>query len=212
ARELFLYLLFNGPESRERLSVAFWPDSPTKQVRAVFHTTLYRARQALGENAIIFRDGVYLINPDLNLWCDAIELENFTRQARLLPMRDARTENLWSKAVNLYHGDFLPGRDIDWVFYRRQTLLEAYIEALVGVGNCARARHSFRDAITSFRHALDADPYREDAHRAIMMCFAELGEKHQVLAHFQRMQDLFLTELGLDPSEETVSLADQLLK
>lgn len=212
ARELFLYLLFNGSESRERLSLVFWPDSPTKQVRSIFHTTLYRARQALGENAILFQDGVYFISPELNLWCDALELENFTRQARLMPPRDARTENLWRKAINLYHGDFLPGWDVDWVYYRRQSLLEAYLEALMGAGNCARARQDFRDAITSFRQVLDTDPYLEDAHRAIMMCFADLGEKHQVLAHFQRMQDLFQDELGLAPSEETVALADQLLK
>jgi LuxR family maltose regulon positive regulatory protein len=212
ARELFLYLLFNGPESRERLSLAFWPDSPAKQVRSIFHTTLYRARQALGENAILFQDGVYYISPELNLWCDALELENFTRQARLLPLRDARTENLWRKAIDLYHGDFLPGWDVDWALYRRQSLLEAYLEALMGAGNCARARQDFRDAITSFRRVLDMDPFLEDAHRAIMLCFADLGEKHQVLAHFQRMQDLFQEELGLDPSEETLELADDLLK
>jgi two-component SAPR family response regulator len=58
-------------------------------VRSNFHTTLYRARQALGERVIVFHDGFYRINPDLDLWCDAHELEKLVRQARFMPPRCA---------------------------------------------------------------------------------------------------------------------------
>jgi LuxR family maltose regulon positive regulatory protein len=212
AREIFLYLLFNGPDSREQISLFFWPDSPSSQVRSNFHTTLYRARQALGERVIMFQDGLYLIDPDLDLWCDARELENLAGQARLMPPRDARTEELWRKAVALYHGDFLPSMDADWVAYRRESLLETYLEALNGLGNCARVRHDSREALRAYQRVLEIDPYREDTHRAIMMCYAELGEKQQILAQFRRLQTLLRDELGLGPSVETSSLANSLLK
>lgn len=212
AREIFLHLLFNGPESREQISLAFWPDSPTSQVRSNFHTTLYRARQALGERVIVFQDGYYRINPDLDLWCDAHELEKLVRQARFMPPRDARTEDLWRKAADLYHGDFLPSMDTDWVIYRRESSLECYIEALNGLGNCARVRHDSREALRAYQRVLEIDPYREDTHRAIMTCYAQLGEKQQILAHFRRLQTLLDEELGLEPSSETASLANSLLK
>jgi LuxR family maltose regulon positive regulatory protein len=212
AREMFLYLLFNGPESRERISLIFWPDSPIRQVRSNFHTTLYRARQALGENVINHADGFYFVDPSLGLWCDVLEFEDLIQQARLMPPRDARTENLWQKAVDLYHGDFLPSWDHEWVLYRRQSLFDNYLEALIGLGACARARHNSREALVAFRHALDVDPYCEAAHRGIMLCYDDLGEKKQALAQFNQLRNLLLDELGVEPSDETLDLADQLLE
>jgi len=211
ARELFFYLLFNDATSREQMSLVFWPDSSPKRVRANFHTTLYRARQAVGEHVITFQDGLYQINPDIDLWCDAQEMETATGAARLLSSRDARTEDLWDRAVKLYRGDFLPSWDAEWVIYRRENLAEAYLEALVGLGDCARARKNLKEAVAAFRRALDVDPYREDIHRAIMICYAENGEKQQVMAHWQKLQDLLRLELGIAPSAETLELAESLL-
>jgi len=118
---------------------------------------------------------------------------------------------MWRRAVELYQGDFLPSWDAEWVIYRREDLLEAYIEALIGMGNCARARNDLREALATYRRALDADPYREDVHRAIMICYAESGEKKQVLDHLQKLQALLRADLAIDPSAETISLADDLL-
>jgi len=212
AREMFYYLLFNGAESRERISLVFWPDSSVSRVRSNFHTTLYRARQALGENVIIYHDGLYTLNPDVDLWCDAHELENLAQQARLLSIRDARTEDLWRRAVALYNGDFLPSWDDEWVIYRREGLFEIYVEALVGLGQCASARNDHRSALRSFRRALDADPFREDIHRAIMMCYADMGDKYQAHAQFMRLKALLDEEMGIEPSDETIELLNTLLK
>jgi DNA-binding SARP family transcriptional activator len=211
ARELFLYLLFVGPQSREQISLEFWPDSSTKRVRSNFHTTLYRARQALGENVITFKDDVYLIDPELDVWCDAQELESLAVQARLLSPRDVRTEDLWRRAVSLYRGDFLPSLDAEWVATRRETLREIHLEALIGLGECARARGDFREALGVFRRALGLEPYREDIHRSIMTCYAERGEKQKVLLHLRELQRLFRQELAAEPSLETLALAETLL-
>ena len=212
ARELFLYLLFFGPETRERISLAFWPDSSLKRVRSNFHTTLYRARQALGENVIMFVDDLYQINPDIDLWCDAHELQTLTKQARLLPPRDARTEDLWRRAVDLYRGDFLPSLDPSWVIPLRESLREAYLEALIGLGECARARNDLHNAVNAFKRALEEEPYREDIHRSIMMCYAQMGERKLILGHLQTLEELLDEELGVEPSEETVALARRLLE
>jgi LuxR family transcriptional regulator, maltose regulon positive regulatory protein len=191
--------------------VLFRSDSSQKSVRSNFHTTLYRARQALGENVIVFRDGLYQVTDEIDLWCDAHELDDLTVQARLLPPRDARTEDLWRRAARLYQGDFLLSVDMDWVLPRREALREAYLEALLGIGECARARNDLREALAVFKHALDIDPYREDVHRIIMTCYAEQGEKRLILAHFRRLQDLLREELAVEPSQETVDLARSLL-
>jgi len=211
AREMFYYLLFHGGQTRERISLDFWPDSSPARVRSNFHTTLYRARQALGENVIVYHEGVYTLNPEVDLWCDAHELENLVQQARLLSVRDARTEDLWQRAVALYQGDFLPSWDAEWVIYRREGLFEAYLEALIGLGQCATARGDHRAALRAYRRALDADPFREDVHRAVMICYAELDDKRQVRNHFEKLRELLMEEMGIEPSDETLDLVDKLL-
>lgn len=60
ARELFFYLLFMGAKRRREISLDFWPDTNPQKVRSNFHTTLYRVRQALGDNIIVFKDKQYI--------------------------------------------------------------------------------------------------------------------------------------------------------
>ena len=211
AREMFLYLLFVGQQTREDLSLAFWPDSASKQVRSNFHTTLYRARRALGENVILFQDNYYHINTDIDLQCDAFELKTLVAQARLMPVRDARTEDLWNRAVNLYHGEFLTTVDAEWASPLRETFREMHLEALIGLGECARARSDFRQALNVYKQALQLDPYREDIHRAVMTCYAQKGEKRKILSHLNELQQLLWQELAVKPSSETMTLVRSLL-
>ncbi len=213
AKELFFYLLFNGPATLPQICLVFWPDSSSQRVRSNFHTTLHRARHAVGADAIPFDEASeqYLINPELDLWCDAFQFEALVREARLLPPRDARAEDLWRKAVDLYKGDFLPTLDMDWVYPRREALREIYLEALVGLSECARARNDFQEALEALQRAEEVDPYRENVHRAIMICYAQMGEKPRIRTHLDRLRNLFRTEFGTDPSPETIRLANMLL-
>lgn len=211
SRELFLYLLLVGPTRREELSLNFWPDSSSRQVRANFHTTLYRTRQALGENVIVLSDQHYMVNPEIALWCDVHEMETIIQQAQLLSARDARTEDLWRKAVNLYKGEFLPSITSDWANYYRERLQETYIEAVNGAANSLRARGNFQEALLLLKRALNIDPYREDIYRAVMQCYADLGERKQVLTYYRRLQSVLDQELAIKPSQETETLVERLL-
>ncbi|MBI5669076.1 MAG: tetratricopeptide repeat protein [Chloroflexi bacterium] len=212
ARELFLYLLLIGPASREELSLLFWPDNSSRQVRNNFHTTLYRARQALGENVIILDDDRYCINPDVALWCDVHDMQKLIQQAQLLSARDARTEDMWHKAVRLYKGEFLPSILSNWAAFQREKWQETYIEALIGAANCSRARGNLQESLSLLKQAVHVNPYREDIYRAIMQCYADLGERQEVLACYQNLERLFREELGIKPSQETIALVERLLR
>ena len=211
AREMFLYLQFNGPSNREAISLAFWPDASPERVRSNFHTTLYRARQAVGEDVILFEDGRYLINPDVDIWCDAIEMEKACDLARLLPPRDARTEDLWRQAVDLYQGSLLPSLYADWIERRRTTVEELYMESLLGMSECARARRDYQAALRWLGRALDIDPLREDIHRTLMITYSKMGERRLVARQYEMLRQHLHQEMGILPSQETESLARLLL-
>jgi ATP/maltotriose-dependent transcriptional regulator MalT/DNA-binding SARP family transcriptional activator len=210
AREFFLYLILEGPQTRDAISLAFWPDSSIKAVRSNFHTTLYRARQALGDNVVMFEDDRYRINPEIELTCDALIVEENVRQARVLRPVDPVAEDLFRRAIELYRGDLLPSMDAPWIDLHRERLFELFMEALHGAGQCARARQGQREAITLFLRALEHDPYRENIHRALLATYAEFGETVQVVRHFRKMQDLFQRDLGISPSPETLALVKSL--
>src|SRR5258708_11584816 len=209
---MFLCLIFEGPITRENLGLLFWPDSLPKHVNGNVHTALYYTRRALGDNIVSHENKQYLINPDIDVWCDVMEMQNLTSQARLLSPYDARTEDLWRRAANLYHGEFLPDLATDWVLPYRERLRETYIEALVGMAECARARGDLREALGRFKRANELEPYREDIHQAIMMCYAARGAMQKVLAHFQALKKLFRQDLDIDPSAKTQDLVTNLLR
>lgn len=211
ARELFFYLLFMGPQRRETISLGFWPDSPAERVRSNFHTTLYRLRQALGENVVVYNNELYSINPDVDIWCDAREFDKLVQHALNLSIRDARTEDLFRRAVDLYQGDFLPLLDAEWITTHREHLRETYLDSVIGLGYCADARMDYRQALNFFKQALKLDYFREDVHRAIMSSYANLGERQKIFAHLKHMQDIFRQELAMEPTKEIVAWAKRLL-
>jgi len=211
AKELFFYLLFNSPVTREQASLEFWPDADPQKVRSNFHTTLWRARQAVGEDVILHNGERYLINPDVRIWCDAFEVEELARQGRPLPPRDARAEDLWSQAAALYGGEFLPGIYQNWADVRRRAFEDLYVESLLSLSECARSRKDFREALRWLGRAMEAEPLSEDVHRALMITYSQMGEKHRVAGQYETLTRLLRRELGTSPSEETVSLARLLL-
>jgi LuxR family maltose regulon positive regulatory protein len=211
ARRLFFYLLLKGAATREQLELALWPESSPQQVKLKFHTTLHRARHAVGTNTIHYEDELYSIDRHLDLWSDAVEFGALVQEARLSPPSRAHTESLWRRASGLYTGELLPAIDADWLVSQREAFHEMYLESLFAMGNCVRQRGNVREAISIYQQALEIDPYREDIHRAVLSSYAALGESPLVRRHIERLTQLFDLDLGITPSVETRMLAQSLL-
>lgn len=211
ARKLFFYLLLKGAATRDQLGLALWPESGSQQVKLKFHSTLHRARNAVGTNAIQFEEELYSISPDLDLWCDAVEFGTLVQEARLSPPSRAHSETLWRRAVELYTGELLPDVDAEWLISAREGLHEMYLESLFALGNCIRQRSGLREAIPIYQQALEIDPYREEIHRAMLSCYAALGERSLVRRHVERLTQLLALDLGITPSVETRTLVQSLL-
>jgi len=44
-----------------------------------------------------------------------------------------------------------------------------------------------------------------------MICYSDLGEKHQIVTHLNRLTELLREELAVEPSPETIELVNRLL-
>jgi two-component SAPR family response regulator len=204
-KEVFLFILLNGPIERDAIGLVFWPDLSAKKVTNNFHNVLHRIRRALGADVVMTEKGRYRLG-DVDYWFDVKEFEALVKRARLLPPQDWQTEDLWQRSVKLYQGDFLPEAERVWCISKRETLREMYVEALIGMGKCHKARRGFEEAINWYQRALEVDELQEDVYRDIMLCYAEAGQRAEALAQYYRCQEVLGNELGIKPSNEIKDL------
>ncbi len=209
SKELFFYILMNGPLERDVIGLEFWPDSSRKKMSDSFHSTLYRIRRALGQDVIVADDGYYRLG-DHNYWFDVAEYELAVARARLLPPQDPQAERLWGQAVSLYQGDLLPEVDRMWCVPTRERLREMHLEALIGLGRCAEARREYDQAIDWYQRALTVDELREDICRHIMQCYIHAGLRSKAMAAYQRCRAVIERQLGVGVSAETERLAREI--
>jgi LuxR family maltose regulon positive regulatory protein len=208
-KELFFYILLHGPLERDAIGLVFWPDLPAKRVSNNFHSMLRRLRLALGADVVIAEDGRYRLG-DVDYWFDVEEFEALVERARLLPHQEWQTEDLWQRAIKLYRGDFLSRAERAWCVSKREALREMYIEALIGMGQCYKARRGFREAIDWYQRALEVDELQEDIYRYIMLCYSEAGQRAEALAQYNRYEEVLMEALGIEPSIEIRSLYKQI--
>ncbi len=202
ARELFYYILVNGPLGRDAIGAEFWPELTTRGVKDNFHNALYRVRRALGTDVVVSAEGRYRLG-DVDYWFDVEEFETLVERARLLPPQDWQAQELWNRALALYRGDFLTEAERPWVVPKRETLRDMYVTALVGMGECHEARGWYK-------RALDVAKLREDIHRRIMSCYANAGRRAEALAQYDRCREALRRDLGVEPSTETTELYRQI--
>ena len=212
AREMFINILLCGPLSRASIGLHLWPDGTAQQVNSSFHATLRYLRKTLGHTVIRYQDGLYLVDPAIDCWCDVQAFEALIEAARIRPPVTPQAEALWRKATDLYKGDFLVEIDADWADIRRQALREMALDALVNLGRCLCAREDHKSALVSFQQALAIDPYREDIHRDLMRCYAGLGAQDRVMRQYRQLAQLLHHDLAVDPSSETQTLLAELTK
>ncbi|MGD8966891.1 MAG: BTAD domain-containing putative transcriptional regulator [Anaerolineae bacterium] len=208
AKELFFYILLHGAVERNAIGLVFWPDLPAQKVTSNFHSTLYRVRQAVGSDAVVVEDGRYRL--DVDYWFDVDQFDALFERARLLPPYDWQAEELWRRAVQLYHGELLPEVERAWVVVKRRELGDKYIEALVELGLCHEARGALEEAIDRYRQALELDELREDIHRRIMRTYADAGRRSDAIAQYRRFHNILRRELGIEPSRETTRLYQEI--
>jgi LuxR family transcriptional regulator, maltose regulon positive regulatory protein len=203
SREMFFQLLFASSLSRPAIASILWPESTEEQARENFNTTLYQARRAVGKDVILLEDGVYRISPDIEIWCDAYEIEKAAQTARFLSMMDPYGAQLLEKVVSLYQGEFLPGIEADWARPVRAKMRSHYIAALTRLGQSAQLAHDPHKAIAYWQQALAVDELDESVNLLVIKCYAlDLGQPHRAIEYYQSFKQLLMDELSVEPGKE----------
>jgi DNA-binding SARP family transcriptional activator len=184
-RELLVYLLMH-PEGRtkEQVGLAFWPEASAAQLRNSFHVTLHRLRKALrNPEWITLSNDRYRVDPAVISEFDVAEFEREVVAARrALKRREEGAVSSLDRALARYRGDFLDGEPAgDWHLEHRDRLQRLFVDALMELGDRQASEDRYAKAADAYRRVLARDDLNEDATRALMRCYARVGERAQAL-------------------------------
>jgi LuxR family maltose regulon positive regulatory protein len=204
----FLFASFPQGLSRDRATEMLWPEVSLDRGNSLFHSTLYRLRQALSKDFITRRDGAYRVNPDTGYRYDVSEFEGL---AELGKGSDGLAHIARLQAITLYRSPFLESCDLDWCFELRETLTTTMTNLLLKEAQYQARTDALARAEELYQRLLRLDPLDERAHRGVMWCRAKHNDRSGALRQLRECQQILEEELGVEPSPETVALGDTLL-
>ncbi len=227
ARSLFAYLVTyrDRPHTRDLLAGTFWPDLPDATARRRLSKALWQIGHAFrtargtpsqeGQDkagpplAVLVTEGdTVQLHPGLRLWLDVEEFGQQiagSRQQKFGPAVDGLL-----RAAELYRGEFLAGYYDDWAVLERERLQGMLLEALGRLVARYKGWGEYEPALRFARRLAAEEPWREEAHREVMRLCHLLGEHTEALKQFEICRQSLIEELGVDPSPETVALADEI--
>ena len=212
ARELFLFLLSN-PEgvSKNEILERLWGLEPTPSASNRFRVTVHRVRTALDRHDAIREEfGRYRVSSevlcatDIHRWYTTLERANHATDP-------TERLSLYQRALGMYHGDYLPGENADWVNGVREEHKAAYVRAALEVSLLHCDHGSCESAVGALVRALRADPYiGENYHQKLMTCLSVVEGKYASIEHYRRFIHFLREELSDAPMDETRDLAERI--
>ena len=207
--------------SRETLVTLLWPELEPSRARAGLRRNLSVLNKILqGEWLVVDRELVGT-DPDADLWLD---VEQFRKL--LLVWQDhghletdvcADCLTALAKAVSLYRDDFLAGFSLsdsasfdEWQFFQTDSLRRELASALERLVRGHSDQGAYEPAIRYALRWLALDPLHEPVQRWLMVLYAQAGQRATALRQYQECARILKEELGLSPSEDTLSLYEQI--
>ncbi len=220
AQALLAYLAVESARShtRDELAGLLWPEYPTASARASLRSVLANVRAVVDD-----RDAtppVFLVEHDtiqLNA-AHPIDVDTGFFDAPLpAPGRPMAEISHLEAAVARVRGPFLAGFSLpdsppfeEWVLVRREFYARRIAESLHFLAHHYEARQEQAKALSYARQWCEADPWNEAAHQLIMRLLAAQGQRSLAIAHFERCRQILADELEIEPSPETIDLAERI--
>lgn len=164
---------------------------------------------------LLFLQGSYLINPEIELWIDVEEFEQHWSLGRRLEREGKSAEVIreFELAEALYRGDYLEDEPYEnWTLLRREALKDTYLAILGKLADHSIGAANYESCVIYCQKILAKDPCREDAYRQLMRGYSRLGQRNRALHWYEICRRTIQAELDTTPDHETTALYHQLLR
>ena len=202
--------------AREAILEAVWPDTELNLATKSLYSLTYQLHKLLGDQLagaapVIQADGFYRLNTEAGVGLDTIWFESLAligeQQARAGDRSSAVQTYLC--AVELYQGDLIVSASAH-ALIAREFLRSRYLTLLAHLADESFADRNYLDSLSYATRLLSVDPCREDAHRMIMHCHLQHGERAQALHQYQLCKQILATEYDAIPEAATTDLFNRI--
>ena len=211
---LVAYLLMRrgGMVETSAIIDALWPEATTNPNSAL-KNLVYRFRKACdvagfaGSNLIVSAHGTYTINPELKIEIDCDQLEELAKDES-----ENRVASL-EQAVKLYRGNFCPNLAYkEWAAPYIHHYSTLYFNSVYELLEHYHQIGDYRKMLELSKNATSINIWEEKAHKYFMIALAQTGATQTAIQHYHHIQDMFYRELGLQISDETMQVYNEIAK
>jgi len=220
-QELFCYLLLfrNRPHPREQLAETLWgnqtPEKSRKQLRQILWRlqTTFREGESVSQPQELLIDNHWIqfqMPPDF--WLDVAEFE---KSYNLISSKKAQEISpadftMMQTAAAEYRGDLLDGWYQEWCAFERERFQVMHLMLLDKIVQFCELHRNYETGLAYGMKILHHDYAYERAHRQLMRLYFMTGNRTQALHQYQRCVAALRDQLGVEPSESTKRLYEQI--
>lgn len=204
SQSLLAYLLLNAgvEHRREKLAGIIWPEASEENARTYLRQSLWRIRKVIGDDYLIADRVTVTFSSDAEYWLDVAILEN--------SLDPDWTSSILEEMLDVYKGELLPGFYEDWVVLERERLQTVFEQRIRQLLDRLIEEERWKDVLRWGEHWISLGHTPEPAYRALMTAHAGLGDLAGMANVYHRCVQSLQEELGVEPSEQTRLLFQQL--
>jgi LuxR family maltose regulon positive regulatory protein len=223
-KQLLKAIVSHGGHSipKEILIDELWPEESPKTAESNFKTTLQRLRKSLeptidkdfGSSYIHLHDNILFLDSEL---CD-VDADRFVSILKMADEKEKRGDKkaalpLYTEAVEIYKGDFLPDETyISRVDKRREELKTKYIDLLNKMGRLHENQGAIKKAVGYYKMAIQADPLLEESYQKLMILYSSKGMYSEALRTYEDCKKTLKKELKSRPDETTDAIYKKIME
>jgi ATP/maltotriose-dependent transcriptional regulator MalT/DNA-binding SARP family transcriptional activator len=211
-RELFFYFLaMNKPVTKEQVGSVLWPETnDPARLRLRFKNEIYRLRRAVGQEAILYDDEYYQLNPAIDHEYDVESFEAYLSKAQTASSPSEKI-TYYNKAIPLVGGGYLEDIDALWVTPERERLRQAFLAAQLALAELYLKEGQYADGLEVCQRILGLDATDETAYRLKMQLHGRLGDRAALIRTYQTCEEKMREVFDQPPSEETQAVYHKLI-
>ena len=208
-----LFCLLAHPKglTKEQIGMQFWPDCTPDQLKTRFKNAIYRMRNALDQEVILFEDGIYQFDASLDFEYD---VELFLKHVEAGNKHTKLADQIESYTLGLsyYGGSYMPETDAAWTYMERERLRQIFLDTALCLALLTFQAGTSGVALEWCQRVLQEDSCLEEAHRLAMRIHAATGNRAGVARQYSLCQQALEEEIGVSPSPQTKDLFVQLMQ
>ena len=211
AAALVCYLAYIGqPVPRSKLANLFWGNKTDARALSNLSRVLHNNNKLLPGCIETGYKTVQIANADNNRMLDTNIFNELESKGDIDSLINA---------IKLYKGDFFEGVSLSecpefdlWLIREQELWQQKVAKIHFDLISILIQQGDYSEAMKYTSNLLSLDPWREEAHRSMMLILALNGQRLAALQQYKICCKILQDDLGVEPSEETKTLYSKILK